>query len=192
MLREQLQKSRRLSASSNTPAASDTTVLIIGCDDIRTDGISFNGTVQVDGRVEGDVRCKRLVVPAQGLVDGAITARTAHIEGTVNGPIDAAKIFLGPTAAVKGNITYESLNITTGASISGFCRDRGCSRIKPFDWALTEGAPPLPFSLAKATCRKSPLNIAPFPPLRLVGSRRALSMKAVWEHYQQITPATRQ
>ena len=107
MLLGQIQKSFRVSAPSNTSAARDTTVLIIKGDEARTGGICFSGTVQVDGRVEGDIRCKRLVVTVHAFVDGAIMARTVHIEGTVNGPIDAATVFLAPTAVVKGNMTYE-------------------------------------------------------------------------------------
>jgi len=192
MLLGQLQKTLRINASSNTPAACDATVLIIRCDDTISGGISFSGTVQVDGRVEGDIRCKRLVVTAHAFIDGTIAARTAHIEGTVNGPIDAARVFLAPTAVVKGNITYEALNIATGASISGICRDCGQTRVRSLDGASTEGTPPLPFSLAKATCGKSSVNIAPVPPLRLARSRRATSMKAVWEHYQQSARTIRQ
>ncbi len=192
MLRENLETAFRTNASSNTRAAGDATVLVIGCDDTRSADISFSGTIQVDGRIEGDIRCKRLVVTARGFVDGAIVARTAHIEGTVNGPVDAVKIILGSAAIVKGNLTYESLNIATGASISGFCRDRGRMRVRPFDWTLTESAPALPFDLAKAACRNSSIKIAPVPPLRLARGHRPLTMKAVWEHYQQTAPAIRQ
>ena len=173
MLRGYLQK---------TTGARDASVLIVGSDDSRTDGITFSGTVQIDGRIEGDLRCNRLVVSRHGRIDGAVSAHSVTIDGTVNGPIDAARIFLGPTATIKGNLTYSALNVATGASIAGFCRDRG--RLTTRASGAPSGPPILAFNLAKAACRKikpAAPSAEPLPGCRAAGG----SMKAVWESYQR-------
>lgn len=191
MLRGRLHKTFRINAPGHAAAEKEGTVMVIGRDESRNGSISFNGTIQIDGRIEGDVRCKRLVVTSHALIDGTITARTAHVEGTVNGPIEAGRVFLGPTAVVKGNITYEALNISTGASISGFCRDRRHVHATGSANTAMEESAPLPFNLAKAASRKSPGVMAPVAPLALARSRRPGSMRAVWESLQHVTPKSR-
>lgn len=184
MLRGHLQKK----AGTDGPGfASDTagvTVLIIGPDESRTDGIIFSGTVQVDGCIEGDIRCNRLVVTRRGRIDGTVTAHSVTIDGTVNGPIDAARIFVGPSAVIKGNLTYKALNVATGASISGFCRDRGRFETAAAGRAVHSGPPPLAFNLAKSACgRHKPIAFSA-PPVEECRAA-AGSMKAVWEARQR-------
>lgn len=187
MLRERLRRTFRINAA----AEKEESVMVIGSHESRNGSLSSTGTIQIDGRVEGDVRCKRLVVTARALIDGTITARTAHIDGAVNGPIDAGRVFLGPTAVVKGNITYEALNISTGASISGFCRDRRHIHGAGSAAAATEDSTPLPFNLAKAACRKSPGILAPVAPLALARNRKPGSMRAAWESLQNVASKSR-
>lgn len=184
MLRGHLQKTLGIGASKKMPATCGASVLIIAPDQARADSIVFSGAVQVDGSVEGDIRCHRLVVAGRGRVDGAISAHTATIDGIVNGPIDAARIFLGARAAVKGNLTYGALNVATGASVSGICRDRGRLKARERDGAASEGPPPLAFNLARSVCRKSPPVGA--PSVQTPDSRAGFgSMKAVWAAYQR-------
>lgn len=162
----------------------EASALVVGADESRTDGITFSGTIQIDGRIEGDIQCNRLVVTRRGRVDGAVSAHSVTIDGTVNGPIDAARISLGPTAAIKGNLIYEALNVATGASLSGFCRDRGRPTTRAPGHAALSGPPILAFSRAKAASDKTnptaPLA-GPLPECSPV----ARSMKAVWDSYQR-------
>lgn len=154
-----------------------------GCEKRRPWDGRFAGALQIDSHVEGDIQAKNIVVHKGAIVDGAITARTIHINGTVNGEIVSETVSLGPDAIVKGNIRYQTLNIATGASLWGLCLD---SRRRDFaGQAIThfnEG-PPLPFSRAWATCRKGRIvqEICPKPKIQPV----IRSMKAVWESYQK-------
>jgi cytoskeletal protein CcmA (bactofilin family) len=181
MLRKQLRKSLGFQMPRKTSATSDASVLIVGPDHADSGGIVFDGTVQIDGSVEGDVRCRRLVVTTSGRVDGAIAARTVHLDGAVNGPIDAERIFLGPTAMVKGNIDYDTLNVATGASISGICRDRSRTRPRRGDTETPACLSPFAPNLVWAPCRKElPAMIPPAP-----AGAGAKSMRAVWETCQR-------
>jgi cytoskeletal protein CcmA (bactofilin family) len=162
----------------------EASVLVVGSNESRTDGIIFSGTVQIDGRTEGDIRCNRLVVTRHGRIDGAVSTHSVTIDGTVNGPIDAARIFLGPTAVIKGNLTYEALNVATGASITGFCRDRVWLTARASGGAALSGLPVLAFNLARAACGKikpAARSANPLPGCHAVAG----SMKAVWNSYQR-------
>jgi cytoskeletal protein CcmA (bactofilin family) len=183
MLRKQLRKSLGFQMPRKASATSDASVLIVGPDQAGIDGVDFDGTVQIDGCVEGDVRCRRLVVTPGGRVDGAVSARTVHLDGTVNGPIDAERVFLGPTAVVKGNVDYDALNVATGASISGMCRDRSRTHPRRSDTEMPVCPPPRALDLVWTPCRKAlPAMIPPTPTIAGSGAK---SMKAVWETCQR-------
>ena len=139
------------------------------------------GTVQILGRLEGDIRAERIVVAETATIDGVLLARTVHIDGTVNGPIVADRVTLGPTARIKGNISYETVNIAAGASIIGYCLDR--TRQEPAS-AGRDAALALPFNRVCKT-REKPNPTAPAFQARRSARPRTGSMKAVWRAYQE-------
>lgn len=187
MLRKQLRKSLGFQMPRKASATSDASVLIVGPDHAGIGGVEFDGTIQIDGCVEGDVHCRRIVITPGGRVDGAVSARTVHLDGTVNGPIDAERVFLGPTAVVKGNIDYDALNVATGASISGICRDRTRAHPRRRDAEMPACPPPSALNLVWTPCRKAlPTMIPPAPAVPGGGAK---SMKAVWETSQRAADA---
>lgn len=152
--------------------------------------VSFSGTVQVDGRIEGNVSANRVVVSPGAIVDGAVKGRSVYIDGTVNGAIDCGAISIASTASVKGDITYETMTIASGASIVGLCCDRSrMAEAKPVEETRTE-LPPLPFNKIKRT--KSAIRPT-MPPHALEDARSApraaprapMTMRAVWAAIQE-------
>jgi len=84
--------------------------------DIETDG-----TVRIDGRLEGSVRRASIVVLGLGSsVKGNITAREVLVGGTVEGNIDAAdRIELQTSAVVTGDIEAGAVLIREGGIVRG-------------------------------------------------------------------------
>ena len=79
--------------------------------------------VQLDGRVEGDIRAAGLVLGEKALVQGDIYAEEATIRGRVEGSIRARKVVLASTAHVEGNIVHDrQLSVEAGAYFEGNCR----------------------------------------------------------------------
>jgi cytoskeletal protein CcmA (bactofilin family) len=95
---------------------------IIGADMKVNGDIVSTGEVQIDGRVEGDVKCGRLTVGETGNIKGMVNAEQALVRGRVEGHIEAGAVTLAHTAKVKGDVVHETLTIEPGADIEGLCR----------------------------------------------------------------------
>jgi cytoskeletal protein CcmA (bactofilin family) len=102
---------------SNQPA--DRTVI---ADSILVEGtLSGSGQILVDGRVQGSIEGKDVVVVAsRGRIDAAVHARVVMVAGRVIGNITAdEKIELEPTAQVDGDMTAPRILIKDGATFRG-------------------------------------------------------------------------
>jgi cytoskeletal protein CcmA (bactofilin family) len=100
-----------------------------GVPSIISSDLTIKGTlvterdVQLDGRVEGDIRVAGLVLGEKALVQGDIYAEDATIRGRVEGSIRARKVQLMSTAHVEGNIIHDrQLSVEAGAYFEGNCR----------------------------------------------------------------------
>lgn len=106
---------KRLVRSSAAPS-------IISADLIVTGTLTSAGDIQIDGRIEGDVRSAGLVIGEKAFIHGDIVAEEVTIRGRVEGSICAHKILLANTCHVEGNIVHEAFAVETGAFFEGNCR----------------------------------------------------------------------
>ena len=85
--------------------------------------LTFEGTVRIDGRLEGEIFTKDTLVIGEGAqVSASIHAGVAVISGTVHGNITAErKIDLHASGRLYGNITTPSLAIEEGVVFEGSC-----------------------------------------------------------------------
>ena len=82
----------------------------------------FDGAVQVDGRVQGNMCATDglIRISAGGLVEGEISASYVLIEGEVLGEVHAnVYLELGPRGRVRGNLHYALMEMASGAQIEG-------------------------------------------------------------------------
>jgi len=77
------------------------------------------GMIDLDGKIDGNVRCHSISVRANGRVRGDITGEVVHVYGSVEGLIKAKSVTLYQSARVQGTIMYESLTIEDGAFVDG-------------------------------------------------------------------------
>jgi cytoskeletal protein CcmA (bactofilin family) len=80
------------------------------------------GDVQIDGKVDGDVRATSLVVGEKAVIVGDVYAEEAIVRGRLEGSIRARKVQLCATCHVEGNILHEALSVESGAFFEGNCR----------------------------------------------------------------------
>lgn len=95
---------------------------IISTDLKITGNLATDGEVQIDGLLEGDVKCGRLSIGATGRVLGSVFVEFALVRGKVEGQIRAKNVTLTKSASVIGDIMHETLTIEPGAHLEGHCR----------------------------------------------------------------------
>jgi len=95
---------------------------IISVDMTVSGTLSSSGDIQIDGRVEGDVRSIGLVIGDKAEIHGEVYAEDVTVRGKVVGRILARKVLLAATSHVEGDILHEALAVESGAFFEGNCR----------------------------------------------------------------------
>ena len=93
--------------------------------------IVSEGDIQVDGRLEGDIRSNKLTVGQSAVITGTIYGDQIRIAGTVKGEIVARVVILTSSAKVTGDIRHDSLSIDAGAFVQGLCKRVDAEQLKP-------------------------------------------------------------
>lgn len=83
--------------------------------------ISTDGEVQIDGKVEGNVRCRSLIIADTGEVSGKVTCESVTIHGTITGTVNGKSVSLSSSARMIGDVNHETLTIEQGAHFKGQC-----------------------------------------------------------------------
>lgn len=81
--------------------------------------IISDGFIDIDGKIEGNVKCRSATVRPNGLVRGDIQADIVHVYGRIEGQLKARNVSLYASARVQGTIMHESLSIEDGAFVDG-------------------------------------------------------------------------
>ncbi len=80
------------------------------------------GEIQVDGKIDGDIRTINLLVGETADIKGEIVADKVIVHGAITGQIKARSVTLAKTAHVVGDILHEDLSINAGAFLEGLCK----------------------------------------------------------------------
>ena len=99
------------------------TETLIGSDVSIKGEMSFDGSMRIEGKIEGKIVSKGRVSFGQGAsVVAEVTVGQAKIEGTFKGNITASeRIELASTAHVLGDVRSTKLVISEGATFVGNC-----------------------------------------------------------------------
>src|SRR5471032_429881 len=95
---------------------------IISADMVINGTLNSAGDIQIDGRVEGDVRSVGLVIGDKAEIHGEVLAEDVTVRGKVVGRIRARKMLLAATSHVEGDILHEAFAVESGAFFEGNCR----------------------------------------------------------------------
>jgi cytoskeletal protein CcmA (bactofilin family) len=109
--------------NSNEPAPkpkrAQTGLSFIGPEVVVSGNLTTSAQIQIDGKVEGDVRCDVMMQGESGTVTGDIHADEARIAGRVEGKVNARNVMIEASARISGDVAYEVISITAGAQIDG-------------------------------------------------------------------------
>jgi len=98
---------------------------LIGGGTTLTGNIVFTGGLRIDGTVVGNVHASNgeastLVISEQAKVAGEIRVSHLVVNGEVEGPVHATDYLeLQSKARIKGDISYQRLEMHTGATVEG-------------------------------------------------------------------------
>jgi cytoskeletal protein CcmA (bactofilin family) len=109
-------------SKSSGPNASKMVPSIIGEDLTIKGNVTSKGEIQVDGEIEGDIRCGSLLLGDKSKVRGGVTAEDVVVRGHLAGSIRGLRITLQPQSHVEGDIFHQSLAIEQGAYFEGKSR----------------------------------------------------------------------
>lgn len=105
------------------------TTLAGGSTSIIGAGVTVSGDlisaadVRIDGTVKGNIKCKaRILIGADGLVEGDMEGQQADIMGTVNGTITIKELLnLRGNGKIDGNIYAGKLQMEPTFTFNGHC-----------------------------------------------------------------------
>jgi cytoskeletal protein CcmA (bactofilin family) len=109
-------------SKSSGPSASKMVPSIIGEDLTIRGNVSSKGEIQVDGEIEGDIRCGSLLLGDKSQVRGGVAAEDVVVRGHVIGSIRGLRITLQAQSHVEGDIFHQSLALEQGAYFEGKSR----------------------------------------------------------------------
>lgn len=81
------------------------------------------GSVEVEGRIEGNLTCSQATIHKTGFIKGDIIADTVNISGEVRGLIKSRNVRVSEHGKVVGVIMYENLSIDPGGFVDGQCKN---------------------------------------------------------------------
>lgn len=101
--------------------ATDGGLSIIGPGMTVVGDLVTDGTLRVEGRIEGNVRVAgTVVIGKDGVVTGEIVAQDAVVSGTVDGSLTArSRIEVHASARVAGDLRARSMQLDEGAILNG-------------------------------------------------------------------------
>ena len=94
--------------------------------------LNFEGTVRVDGQVEGEIAAQDTLIVGEGaIINAQISGNSIIIKGRVTGDITARKrVEIRAPGKLFGNVTTPSLIIQEGVIFEGHCSMGGAESVK--------------------------------------------------------------
>ncbi|GEB69519.1 MULTISPECIES: bactofilin family protein [Pseudoalteromonas] len=94
-------------------------------EDVRLTGtLTSQGEVQLDGRIDGDIKAEHLVIGSTGIVEGIVEAKSVIVKGKIIGSLNASEVKIQSSAHVHGDVFHDTLSIDAGAIIEGSLKQR--------------------------------------------------------------------
>lgn len=125
--------------TSETPAQPSGASIIAAGTTLKGD-ITSNGDIRIDGTLQGNIQSTaKVVIGANGVVEGDISGQQADIMGKINGTIKVKELLqLKGGSSVTGNIYASKLQIETNANFNGQCYMTNNTPAKPSGNSINE------------------------------------------------------
>ena len=91
---------------------------IIGRGAIFKGKISNASTIEINGRVDADIKSDKVTLGKNANLEGSITSELVVISGNYQGKIKADSVWLTDSSVITGEINYKSLQMDRGAALN--------------------------------------------------------------------------
>ena len=91
---------------------------IIGRGAIFKGKISNATTIEINGRVDADIKSDKVTLGKNATLEGSINSELVVISGNYQGKIKADSVWLTDTSVITGEINYKSLQMDRGAALN--------------------------------------------------------------------------
>ena len=106
----------------------DSNMTVIATETRLKGEITSQHNIQIDGHFEGTINCSAAVIVSEiGRTTSVINTEEIYIYGTLNGKINATKVFIGEKGNVNATIISDQLAIMEGGHFVGEKQDRTIS-----------------------------------------------------------------
>lgn len=107
--------------AGNGGSPPDSVISIIGPGMKVVGDCETDGTIRIEGTVEGSVKAgKAVVVGKDGLVNGDVTTQDAVISGRITGTVSAeSRLEVQSTARIEGEVRARRMQLEEGAVLNG-------------------------------------------------------------------------
>ena len=95
---------------------------VIGSGLAITGNLESKGEIQVEGAVQGDIHCERIVVGEQARIQGNLVANDIIVRGSLIGSIRGNNVTVQSSSRVEGDIFHRVLTMEQGAFFEGRAR----------------------------------------------------------------------
>ena len=91
--------------------------------DLNIEGdLVSEGSIEIGGKVNGNVLCDNVTIRKEAEIKGNIKAKNLTIHGFIDGKIDTEYLFITGSAKITGKISYNYLSVESGADIDGYLK----------------------------------------------------------------------
>ena len=82
--------------------------------------VECKGEIEIAGKVNGNIKAKKLKILETGTVTGLIHAEEVEVLGYISGNIESENIHIGEKGIVRGDLNFgNNLSVSAGADILG-------------------------------------------------------------------------
>jgi len=106
----------------NGPGASEAS--LIDTDMRITGSVTSVGDIVLAGSVEGEIKCRNLIVEEKAVLTGTIEAEETIVSGQVNGEVNAETLRITNTGIFDGVIKTSGIEVENGAHVTAKFRKR--------------------------------------------------------------------
>jgi cytoskeletal protein CcmA (bactofilin family) len=119
MFNQKSKSDSSVETSASTPGGAS----IIAAGTTLKGDITSNGDIRIDGTLLGNMQCSaKVIIGANGVVEGDISGQQADIMGKVSGTINVKELLqLKGGSIVSGNLHASKLQIEPSANFNGQC-----------------------------------------------------------------------